>query len=115
MENTVDLCADLYDMVSPTLYEVNASDSIIKLSNDLRDKYEYYIVDYMKKNCYSVNWVEEYKQYEVDISSDESAMRVHYEMDENGNSSRKIRTTIKPDQNKFIILRRQKGAFVNED
>lgn len=115
MGNAIDLCAVLYDMISPTLYEINTTESMIKMSSDLNDKYAYYIVDYMKKNSYSVNWVEEYKQYEVDISSDEPVMRIHYEMDENGNSSRKIRTVIKPNQNKFIILRRQKGLFLDED
>jgi len=115
MENTIDLCATSYDMISPTLYTVNTDDSVIKINSDLKDKYAYYIIDYMKKNSYSVNWVEEYKQYEVDISSDEPVMRIHYEMDENGNSSRKIRTLIKPDRNKFIILRRQKGVFLDED
>ena len=114
MENSIDLCADVYDMISPTRYEVNVKDGYIKLGNDVSG-YSHYIVDYMKRNSYAVNWNNEYQQYEVDISSDESSMRVHYEMDGDGNSSRKIRTTIKPDENKFIILRRQKGAFVSED
>jgi len=115
MEETIDLCADVYDMITPTLYEIDTRENTIKMGEELSGKYEYYIVDYMKRNSYSVNWLESYKQYEVDISSDEPAMRVHYEMDENGNSSRKIRTDIKPDENKFIILRRNKGAFIDEN
>lgn len=115
MEETIDLCADIYDMISPTMYELDTVDGYIKLNKDIRGKYAYFIVDYMKKNSYSVNWNDEYKQYEVDISSDESSMKIHYEMDEDGNSNPKIRTTIRPDENKFIILRRQKGAFISED
>lgn len=115
MEETIDLCADIYDMISPTMYTVNTKDGYIKLDSSIQGNYAHYIVDYMKKNSYSVNWNDEYKQYEVDISSDESSMRVHYEMDDEGNSNPRIRTNIKPDENKFIILRRQKGAFIDED
>lgn len=111
MLNTIDICASRYDMISPTKYEVNTFDNIIRLNSDLNDIYEYYIVDYMKKNSYAINWNDQGQQYEVDISSDESVMEVHYEMDSNGNSNNLIRTKIKPDNNKFIILRRQKGAF----
>lgn len=116
MEESIDLCVKDYDMISPTLYTLDIQNSTIKLDKSLKGKYEYYIVEYLQKNAYAINWNEEYKQYEVDISSDESKIRVHYEFDATTKASDdRIRTEILSNENKFIILRRQKGAFLDED
>lgn len=115
MPEVIDLCADKYDMISPTQYDIDVLTGTIFLHNDLMDRYEYFIVDYMKKDSYSVNWNNTAQQYEVDIASDHDIILIHYEMDSNGNSERTIRTDIKPDNSKFIILKRNKGAVFDED
>ena len=75
----------------------------------------------MKQNSYVVNWIEvedtqgrKTGKFLVEIASDEPIMLVHYEMDNDGISSTVIRTEIKADENKFIILKRQRGAFADE-
>ena len=111
MPESIDLCTDLYEMISPVYYTVDIEEGIIKLSKDYKDKFKYYIVNYMMNNSYAVNWDEKYQQYEVTISTDEPVIKVHYEMDEDGISSKVIKTDIKTDESKFIILRRRKGEF----
>lgn len=115
MLETIDLCANRYDMISPTQYELDTYEGTIHLDTSLNDKYAYYVVDYMRQNSYAVNWNETAQQYEVDIASDEDTVLIHYEMTESGKSESIIRTDIKPDDNKFIILKRNKGAFIDED
>lgn len=115
MLETIDLCSDRYDMISPTLYDLDTYEGTIHLNASLNNRYAYYIVDYMKRNSYAINWNDTAQQYEVDIASDENTVLIHYEMTESGKSERTIRTNITPDNNKFIILRRNKGAFINED
>lgn len=111
MAESIDLCTDLYEMISPVYYDVDTEEGVIKLSKEYKDKFAYYIVNYMINDSYAVNWDEEYQQYEVTISTDEPIIKVHYEMDEDGISSRIIKTDIKTDESKFIILRRKKGEF----
>ena len=115
MEESIDLCADDYDIISSTLYTIDAEEGTIKLDKSLNDLYQVYIVDYTKQDSYAVNWNEEYEQYEVDVTSDKTVIRIHYEFDDNRRSSNKIRTEILSNENKFVILRRQKGVFLDED
>ena len=115
MEESVDLCAMVYDMISPTQYTVNTEDGTIKINKALKDKYTMYIVDYLKRDSYSINWNSEYKQYEVDISTDNDSVKIYYELDSGGVSNTIVRTNIEPDSSKFVVLRRKKGAFLSED
>lgn len=115
MINSIDLCASRYDMISPFFYTVKKEDNSVYLNSALDDEYDYYIVDYLKENSYAVNWNNILQQYEVDIATDEDIIMIHYEMDNNGLSERTINTDIKSDSNKFIILKRNKGAFSDED
>lgn len=111
MTESIDLCTDLYEMISPVYYNVDIEEGVIKLSKEYKDKFAYYIVNYMINDSYAINWDEKYQQYEVTISTDEPIIKVHYEMDDDGISSRTIKTGIKADESKFIILRRKKGEF----
>ena len=115
MLETIDLCASKYDMISPTQYNIDNESNLIRLNTELSNRYEYYIVDYMKKDSYAVNWNENGQQYEVDIASDEDVVMIHYEMDDNGISERVIRTNIDSKENKFIVLKRNKGASFDEN
>ena len=113
MPESIDLCTDLYEMISPVYYDVDIEEGVIKLRNDYEGKFKYYIVNYMINDSYAVNWDEKYQQYEVTISTDEPIINIHYEMDEDGMSSRTIKTGIKTDESKFVILRRKKGEFLD--
>ena len=115
MLQSIDLCADKYDMISPVYYTVESNESSIRLNTEFIGRYEYYIVDYMKEDSYAINWNNEGQQYEVDIATDLDTVLIHYEMDDNGQSTRTIRTDINSDGSKFIILKRDKGAFADED
>jgi hypothetical protein len=111
MTESIDLCTDLYEMISPVYYDVDIEEGVIKLNKEYKDKFAYYIVNYMINDSYAINWDENYQQYEVTISTDEPIIKVHYEMDDDGISSKTIKTEIKADESKFIILRRKKGEF----
>ena len=62
-----------------------------------------HLVEYQKPLSFAITYL-----YDV-------LVLIHYEMTESGKSEKTIRTDITPDNNKFIILRRNKGAFINED
>lgn len=115
MIGSIDLCASIYDMISPFSYTVKKEDNIIYLNSTLDGEYDYYIVDYLKQDSYAVNWNNALQQYEVDIATDKDIIMIHYEMDNHGLSERTIHTDIKSDNSKFIILKRNRGAFSDED
>ena len=108
MISSVDLCADQgsYTLLSSALYDVNTNDGIITLDSTLDGMYEYYIVDYAKKDTYVINKSEDGDNYIVDIVTDKTSVKVNYELGDTGISEPVIRTDIKPDRNKFIILKR---------
>lgn len=121
LATSIDFCAEVWSLISSQLYTVDVEDNAVILSSQLAGKYDYYIVDYMKQNSYAINWIEvegtqgrKTGKFLVEIASDEPVMLVHYEMDNDGISSTVIRTEIKADENKFIILKRQRGAFTDE-
>lgn len=111
MTNSIDLCVDEYDMLSGEVYEVNYANNEIKVAEDVRRMYPYFIVDYLKKDSYAINYRDDLLQYEVDISMDDEKGILSYDMSDDGNTSNKKFTVIKPDHNKFIILRRREEEF----
>ena len=113
--NTIDLCVDHYDIIKGDQYVVNTGTGEITLDKSLKGKYKNYIIDYLKSDSYCINYNEQLGQYEVDISSESPVMRIHYEMEKNTmESSGLIRTKIKPNKNKFIVLKRKEGAFIED-
>lgn len=108
MISSVDLCTDQgsYVLLSSALYDINTNDNIITMDSTLANVYEYYIVDYAKRNSYAINKSENGDNYIVDIVTDETSVKVNYELSDTGISDPVIRTDIKPDTNKFIILKR---------
>lgn len=116
MMNSIDLCADTYDVIPSSMYFVNETTHEITLNKSLMGKYSCFVIDYLKQNSYSINYDEESGQYLVDISSESNTMHIHYEMDDKtGESSNIRRTSIVPDKNKFIVLKRDEGAFYHEN
>lgn len=111
MINSIDICSGMYDLIPETMFEFNYSTREVKLSEELRKKYPYFIIDYLKKNSYAINYRPNMAQYEVDISIDEQAAWLKYDMADDGTVDTRKRTAIRPDRNKFIVLRRKAGAF----
>lgn len=118
MASYIDICATSYVLLATDNFTFNVETNSITLhlqGDELANMiFEYYIVDYCKKDSYAINWNEESSQYEVDIITDTDKMQVNYEMQDNGISSTVIRTDILPDENKFIVLKR-KGDETSEN
>lgn len=106
--SSIDLCVDqgAYAVLSSALYDINAGDRTITLDSTLENMYEYYIVDYAKKDSYAINKDEESGNYVIDIVTDDTSVKVNYELNDTGISDPVIHTDIKPDGNKFVILKR---------
>ena len=112
-KDTIDACANLYDVIFEKdlkyLDKVNAE---IRL-NDLSD-YKLIIVDYLKEDSYAINYRHEFKSYEVDISSkQEDEIKVIYDNTEQEvgdlefiNEKQYLHTGIIPANNCYIILGR---------
>lgn len=118
MISYIDVCATRYTLLATDnfTFNVETNSLTLHLQGDLLDSvFEYYIVDYCKKDSYSVNWNNQGSQYEVDITTDENQMQVHYEMQDNGVSNSIIRTDIVPDESKFIVLKRERDEITDED
>ena len=130
---SIDLCADIYTLINPNMYTVDTDDNLIVMSRKLQNQYKYYIIDYMKRDTYAINKIEDQDgvSYLVSIASEKPRMHIHYELqkledNESDNkiliSSKTIRPTIDdsdtyilPSENKFIVLRRKSGEFTDED
>ena len=106
--SSIDLCIDqgTYVILSSALYDIDAISNTITLDSTLNGLYEYYIVDYAKKDSYAINKSEDNDNYVIDIITDDTAVKVNYELSDTGVSTPVIHTDIKPDKNKFIILKR---------
>lgn len=111
MINSIDICCAQYDLIPETRLEINYTDNEIKIDTELREKYPYLIIDYLKSNSYAVNYKAELSQYEVDISMDSTSGYLGYDMNDDGTIDTRKRTVITPNRNKFIILRRKTGEF----
>ena len=105
MENSIDLYADAYDIISGTEYDVDYKTGIIKLRKNLNDKYSEFVVDYLKKDSYAINFSEEMQQYELDISSEDKEVNIIYDTHDDGVMYEYMTTDIKPDKNKYIVLK----------
>ena len=111
MMNSIDLCCSQYDLIPETMLELNYADNEIKIEKKTRERYSYFIIDYLKRNSYAINYRPDMSQYEVEISMDCDYGYLGYDMEEDGTVETRKRTVIRPDRNKFIVLRRKKGEF----
>jgi hypothetical protein len=70
--NSIDLLTKEYDFISELeLLSIDKSKSLIYLRESDVNKYEYFIVDYLKDNSYCINYNYDKNIYEVNISSNE--------------------------------------------
>lgn len=114
--NSLDYYCNDYDVLSNDLYEVDLSSNTIKLEKSIVGLYDHLIIDYMKKDSYSINLSEEMAQYEVSISSDDNDLEVLYDIHDDGTSAEYITVTV-PDnkKNSFIVLRKRDEEDCDED
>lgn len=68
--NSIDLFTKDYDLLKLNdLMFVDKKKSLIYLKNDQLEKYEMFIIDYLKNDSYCINFNYEKNNYEIDISS----------------------------------------------
>jgi len=105
--NSIDYYADRYDIVLPSAYVIDYDMHEIMLDEKIVDgRYRQIVVDYLKKDSYAINFRNDQAQYELDISTEENRVQLHYDMREDGAVSDYVRTNITPDKDKYIVLKR---------
>lgn len=103
--NSIDYCAPVYNVLLSDAYTIGDANKI-SLAEGIRQQYGYLIIDYLKKDSYTVNERERY--YEVDIATDEEQCIVLYDSTET-----EITNTYKQlnldniQEDNFIVLRKR--------
>jgi hypothetical protein len=102
--NSIDLCAKIYEELFSDSYSIS-SVGRISFETNVRDKYKYLIVDYIKDRSYSIN--EEEKYYEIDIATSEEKVKIIYDSTEEDvvNVYKKLDLDVVKDN--FIVLRKE--------
>lgn len=104
--NSIDYCVNVYDELAGNEYEVLPTGRLV-LDSDIRNKYKYLIIEYLKDRSYCVN--ERDSEYEIDIAGTEEGIKLCYDADEYDvtNSYSGISFNIDDAiENNFIILRK---------
>ena len=104
--NSIDYCVNIYDELAGNEYEVLPTGRLV-LESDIRSKYKYLIIEYLKDRSYCMN--ERDSEYEIDIAGTEEGIRLCYDADEYDvtNSYSGISFNIDDAiENNFIILRK---------
>jgi hypothetical protein len=101
--NSIDMCAKIYEELFEDSYSVS-SVGRVSFENEIRDKYKYLIIDYIKDRSYAIN--EEDKYYEIDIATSEEKVKIIYDSTEDDiiNIYKKLDLDIVKDN--FIVLRK---------
>ena len=102
--NSIDYCTNLYDILLDNSYTITSTNKLY-INEDIKEKYKYIIVDYLRDDNYVVNERDSY--YEVDIATTKEEIRTIYDYTEeriNTYSNLKL-TNISP--NNFIVLRKE--------
>lgn len=77
--NSIDYCTSIYDELPGSYYKVLSNGRLI-LEPEIREKYRWLVIEYLKDNSYTINGRED--GYEVDISISEGSPRLVYDGDE---------------------------------
>lgn len=103
--NSIDCCADIYEIIDNSVYALNSVTNMLIVDTEIRNRYDYLIVDYLKDNSYAINERETY--YEVDVATTNEEIKTMYDSSETGiNNYKTLNLTNKNDGN-FIVLRKQ--------
>lgn len=100
----IDCYTEEYELVPLADFVINTSANEIQLKQSLKEKYDSYVVDYLKRNSYSINWRQALLQNELDVTTEEDKFLVHYDEHEGGTSYEFKRTDIVPNEDKYIVL-----------
>jgi hypothetical protein len=106
MVNAIDLYTSKYDVVDEANYTINFDRPEIEIIPEARALYKSFVIDYLKNDSFYVNYLSDYGQYEVEVSSDKERVFMSYDMEAGGTVTEYKVTNIKPDKNKYIILRK---------
>lgn len=108
IEDSIGLYANEYERISSNNYVINYDTSTITLlMENNEEKYEELIIDYKKKDSYSINYNKNTDMYEISISTNNRNVMVHYDSHEDGHINSFINTEIKPVGNQYIILKEE--------
>lgn len=107
MVHGIDLFCDYHETLHGDSYTVNYRKHKIYILPELLKRYDYFIVDYLKKDSYAIN--EEPGIYAIDISTDTSASFVIADIGSGGEISAYGSTDIAPKQDSYIVLSRRKS------
>ena len=77
--NTIDYCTSIYEEIPALNYSITTANRLI-LDTDIRDKYSFLIIEYLKEGSYCIN--ERDDSLEVDIASSDSGTVVAYDGNE---------------------------------
>lgn len=77
--NSIDYCTSIYDELPGSHYKVLSNGRLI-LEPGIREKYRWFVIDYLKDKSYTVN--ERIDSYEIDISMSEGSPKLIYDGDE---------------------------------
>jgi hypothetical protein len=115
MVNAIDLYASKYDIIDETEYIVDCERSAIEITPETKACYKAFVVDYLKSNSFCINYLHDYGQYEVEVSTNKERVYMSYDMGADGAVSEYKITNIKPDKNKYIVLRKGQGGTKYEN
>ena len=105
MINSIDYYSDRYDIVPPDLYRVNLEENGLSISEKITDgQYRLFVVDYLKKDSYTINFRDKYYQYEINVATEEEKIRLRHDVYGDGSIDNYVRTNILPDKDKYIVL-----------
>ena len=106
--NSIDYYADEYDVISGSFFDIGVDTGRIYLHPEIQKKYQELIIDYLKKDSYTLNYRDNVRQYELDVVSDEQKLDIHYDMNSDTMSPRYVRTQIDDLKSKYIVARKRK-------
>ena len=112
--NSIDLCSNDYDLIPEEMYKIEYETNEIMINKDIQGLYNYYIVDYVKYENYSINYDEKKDQYSVDIMLGDQSGFITYDMNPDGNISEHFMTDIIPEQKGYLLLRRKEDLFTDD-
>jgi len=106
--NSIDYYAEEYEVVSGKLFDIGIETGRIALHPEIRNKYEEIIIDYLKKDSYTLNYRDDVRQYELDVASDEEKLDIHYDMNSDNMNPGYVRTQIDSLKTKYIVARKKR-------
>ena len=102
--HSIDLYTRYYDTLSYDDYSINYTKNRIIFNQTVLDTYKTIIIEYLKKDSYAINNIEDIGQYEVDVSTNNKTSYILYDMNEDNSIVQYTDSKIKANNNKYIVL-----------